>query len=455
MGGVTERVLAELARLVAGTPAAAVPGPVRAHATLVVADTVGAILAGSEEPEIRRLHRSARRAGGPATVLAAGFAGAEPWWAIVANGLAGTMLELDEGNRFARGHPGVHVLPAALAEAERLDRDGPQLLTAFVLGYEVAARLGGAAPVRPGLHMHGVHGVVGAAAAVARLRELDAAATARALAVAAGLTLATSWRTALGGATVRNAYAGVGGGTGWLAVDLAEAGLTALPDMLAETFGRISGQGLDATVVLEDLGARFEVARNYFKLHACCRYNHPAVEALEAILAAGPLDPARIEGIRVETTALAATMSDRDPPGALGAKFSIPYSLAARLILGHCGVEAFREPALSDARLRGLARRVEVAEDPALTAGMPARRPARVEVRLRGGEVRRAEVDTPAGDFDRPYPVAALRDKFVALAGPLVGAAGAATAWELCRDLEAWPSARRLGDVLRRLARAR
>jgi hypothetical protein len=133
----------------------------------------------------------------------------EPWWAIVANGLAGTMLELDEGNRFARGHPGIHVLPAALAEAERLGRSGAALLAALVVGYDVAARLGGGAPVRPGMHMHGVHGAVGAAAAVARLRELDAESTARALGVAAGLTLGTSWRTALGGATVRNAYAGV------------------------------------------------------------------------------------------------------------------------------------------------------------------------------------------------------------------------------------------------------
>ena len=91
---------------------------------LVLADTVGAILGGSQEPEVRRLHAGADRAAGPATVLGAGFALVEPWWAIVANGLAGTMLELDEGNRFARGHPGIHVLPAALAEAERLGQSG-------------------------------------------------------------------------------------------------------------------------------------------------------------------------------------------------------------------------------------------------------------------------------------------------------------------------------------------
>src|SRR5262245_24869463 len=168
-----EPVLAGFARFVSRHPAEAIPSAVRDRAALVLADTIGAILGGSQEPEIRRLHGAADRAPGPATVLGAGFPRVQPWWAITANGVAGTMLELDEGSRFARGHPGIHVLPAALAEAERLDRSGAALLLALVLGYDVAARLGGAASVRSGMHMHGVHGVVGAAAAVARLRELD------------------------------------------------------------------------------------------------------------------------------------------------------------------------------------------------------------------------------------------------------------------------------------------
>jgi 2-methylcitrate dehydratase PrpD len=448
-------VLAALARFVAATPESAIPAAVRDHAALVLADSVGAILGGSREPEVRRLHALADRAAGPATVLRAGFPRAEPWWAIVANGLAGTTLELDEGSRFARGHPGIHVLPAALAEAERLERSGAALLTALIVGYDVGARLGGAAPVRPGMHMHGVHGAVGAAAAVARLRQLDEAATARALGVAAGLTLGTSWRTALGGATVRNAYAGVAGANGWLAVDLAVAGITPLPDMLEEIFGRITGDGLDAAAVLDRLGERFEIARNYFKRQACCRYNHPAVDAVEEILSATAVGADEIASIRVATAARGATMSDRDPTGALGAKFSIPYTLAARLVLGSwqdCGVSAFQEPALSDARVRALARRVEVVEDPALTALTPAARPARVEIRLRDGRMLVRQVDQPWGEFDRPYPEALLRDKFAALASPDLGARGAGSAWDLCRSAGGAKSARDLTDGLRALA---
>ena len=45
-----EPILAGLARFVASLPHDAIPGAVRDHAALVVADTVGAILGGSQEP---------------------------------------------------------------------------------------------------------------------------------------------------------------------------------------------------------------------------------------------------------------------------------------------------------------------------------------------------------------------------------------------------------------------
>jgi 2-methylcitrate dehydratase PrpD len=450
-----EAALEALARFVAGTPGDAIPSDARRHAALVVADTVGAILGGAAEPEMRRLTASAARAEGPATALGPGFRRVEPWWAIVANGTAGTMLELDEGNRFARGHPGIHVLPAALAEAERLGAGGEAVLAAFVLGYDVAARLGAAAPVRPGMHMHGVHGVVGAAAATARLRGLEPPATAGALAVAAGLTLGTAWRTALEGATVRNAYAGVAGASGWLAVDLAQAGVTGLGDMLTETFGRIAGAAFDPAVALDGLGGRFEVSRNYFKRYACCRYNHAAIEALEAILAEHAPGPDRVAALRVETYRAAATMSGQEPAGSLAAKFSIPYALAARLVLGHCGPDAFREPALADPRIRDLARRVEVVADPALEAGFPARRPARVAMRLTDGRVLGREVENASGEFDRPYAPEILREKFIELAAPRLGTPGARAAWDLCLAVGELKSARDLTDGLRALEAGR
>ncbi|MFM8992105.1 MAG: MmgE/PrpD family protein, partial [Alphaproteobacteria bacterium] len=64
------------------------------------------------------------------------------------NGVAGTALELDEGNRFARGHPCIHVLPAAIVAAERAGASGRDFLLALCLGYELGARIGAAASLR-------------------------------------------------------------------------------------------------------------------------------------------------------------------------------------------------------------------------------------------------------------------------------------------------------------------
>jgi 2-methylcitrate dehydratase PrpD len=98
---------------------------------------------------------------------------------------------------------------------------------------------------------------------------------------------------------------------------------------------------------------------------------------------------------------------------------------------------------------------VEVLEDAVLTGQFPARRPARVEVRLRAGEVLTREVPTPSGDFDRPYPESLLREKFLGLAGALLGVGGAAETWATCRALDRLPCVTDLTGALRRTAAER
>ena len=62
------------------------------------------------------------------------------------DGTAGTMLEIDEGNQYARGHPGIHVVPALMAATRLRDASGAAFLRALVLGYEIGARIGMASP---------------------------------------------------------------------------------------------------------------------------------------------------------------------------------------------------------------------------------------------------------------------------------------------------------------------
>ena len=284
---------------------------------------------------------------------------------------------------------------------------------------------------------------------------------ARALGVAAGLTLGTSWRTALGGATVRNAYAGVGGRQRM--ARRRPGGRRAsrpLPDMLTETFGRISGTGLDAALALDGLGERFEVTRNYFKRYACCRFNHPAVEAIEEILAETPVPSDQIASIRVATSALGATMSR--PGSRRRARREVLDSLCAGGAArprrsGDCGVEPSGSPPCPTAgcgRSPGGWRSWRI---PALTALTPAR-----AARPRGGEPRRrarprrGEWTSRAGSSIARTPRTALREKFVTLAAPEPRRPRPPRrAWDLCRHVGELKSARELTGGLRALARPR
>ena len=93
--------------------------------------------------------------------------------AALIHGLAGTTLEMDEGNQFAKGHPAMHVFPALIsaAQSELLPSpvSGKDFITAFVIGYDVGARIGLSSQLRSSMHPHGTWGVVGASSAIGSL----------------------------------------------------------------------------------------------------------------------------------------------------------------------------------------------------------------------------------------------------------------------------------------------
>ena len=114
------RQIEELARFVAETRCEDIPEPVRAHAKLVLLDTLGVILAGGERPEVAALReRLGATAGTGATVYARGWPGHDPRTAALLNGIAGRAIELCEGLRLVSGQAAMQVLPAVLAVGEQ------------------------------------------------------------------------------------------------------------------------------------------------------------------------------------------------------------------------------------------------------------------------------------------------------------------------------------------------
>src|SRR3954462_2751452 len=136
------RQIEELARFVARTRCEDIAETVRAHARLVLLDTLGVILAGGERPEVAALReRLGAGAGSGATVYARGWPGSDPRTAALLNGIAGRAIELCEGLRLVSGQAAMQVLPAVLAVGESARSSGREIMTALVVGYDVAARL--------------------------------------------------------------------------------------------------------------------------------------------------------------------------------------------------------------------------------------------------------------------------------------------------------------------------
>jgi len=425
------------------------PAEVAGRTRLALLDSIGAIAAGAQEAEVQALaaRMVAREGAGEAPVIGLPLA-ARPGTAAFLNGTSGTMLELDEGNQYARGHPAIHVVPALLAAPRG---DGAALLAALALGYEFGSRVGIASKLNVAMHPHGTWGTLGAAIGVAKLHGATAAEFAGVINMAASLGLATSRKTMLEGGTVRNTYAGVSNMLGLTVWDLVRAGFEGERDGVGTVFGHVSATDFRPEEMTRELGSRWEVARNYFKRHAACRYTHGALDALGLVLArTGALLPDQVRSIEVDTYVWAAQLDSPLAPNMLAAKFSIPFALATTIVHGAATVPAFRGAARENPAVQALARRVTVNEDPALTAQLPGLRPARLRVTMQDGTVHTAEVTTNRGDTEDPYTEAEVRAKFRELTDPVYGAARAQAIEEAVLALGPHREAAALTELLAR-----
>jgi 2-methylcitrate dehydratase PrpD len=440
------KAIEELAHFVAGTRWEAIPEAVREHAKLVLLDTLGVTLAGSVQPDVAGVRARLTATGGRgATVYAPGWPTTDPRTAALLNGLAGRSIELCEGHRYVSCQGAVQVLPTALASAEWLERSGRETLAALVFGYEVAARLGAGLTARPLAHQNGQAPLLGAVAAGARLRRLDGDQTSLALRIGAILVLTPGYTNAVAGATALNVAGGMSGFAGALAPELALAGVAAQPNAIEEALGQLVGDGFRPEAVTEELGQRWEIARNYFRLRACCNPIYAALDALEDIVADLRPDPASIERIDVATYRFAANMRAQDPANYFAAKYSLPHAAAALVLRGNAGYHAFTDEVVRDPAIAAFRRRVTVREDPDLSAHVPRLKPARVTVTFTDGRQVTRLRESARGDYQDPYEEGELRSKFRELAGLVLSPAGVTQVEKLVDRLDALP---RLGDLV-------
>ncbi len=420
--------LLQLADFAAVTSLIELSEAARRRACWILADCIPVIAAGMQQPEMVALveRHLAHAAPGTAWVIGAGRR-AGSLDAALLNGTAGTWLELDEGNLFAKGHPGIQVVPAAVALAQELGSSGAELLAAVALGYEVSARISRGANTRLSIHPHGTYGVIGAAVAAARLKRFTAPQMLELLNVAATMGMATSRQTLLDGATVRNIFTGHSGYMGLTAARLIECGFTGEIDGVGNVYGKVLSDSFDRDAVVDGLGSEWLIAQSYFKLHPTGRYVHSAIDALEDLLsrAGHALDAAQIERIEVRTYALAAMLAETHVVSSFGARFSVPFALASILVHGRSGLNAFDDSAVANPAVQALAQRVDLQEDATHTARYPKEQPCDLRIVMRDGTVHQGQCVIMKGEPANPHPPHELETKFFDLGTPVWGRATA------------------------------
>ncbi|UUX51044.1 MmgE/PrpD family protein [Nisaea acidiphila] len=416
---------------ISGMRTAALPENARHHARRCVLDWFAAAIPGGVLPPATLLETALAEdldRGRSRLVPSGRFATART--AALINGTASHTVEFDDIFRDGLFHPGVVVIPAALALAEDTGAPGELFLRAVIAGYEVSNRI--AAAVNPAhydyWHTTATIGFFGGTAASAVILGLNPPQAAHALA-SAGTMAAGLQQAFRAEAMSKPIHAGRAAEGGVLAARMAEAGVTGVLDILegAAGFGAAMSRDVDWQKAVAGLGEDWTIERTTQKNHAACGHVHAAVDAARQIVTENGLAAEDIAGIEVGSYGKSLEIcGNADPKTAFEAKFSLPYCVGAVIATGAVRIAAFSPEALGDERIRTLASKVAHKVDPECDAAFPGRRSARVTIETADGRRFSHYAPTRKGDPDAPLSDAELDEKFVELVSDQLGAGTAA-----------------------------
>jgi 2-methylcitrate dehydratase PrpD len=413
------RPTAALAQFASGLAWSSLTEEERRAAKRHLLDGLGACVAGVDQPVFARTAALLDRVGGSGDVPVVGSKHRTSLLsAAYLTAVNCHAIELDDGNREGSLHPGTAVVPALLTAGYDLDVDGAALLSALVAGYEVSVSLAEVLhphASRRGFQTTGVVGGLGAAAAVARLLELDATDVEKAIGIAASAS-AGIFSYLTGGGNVKKLHPGHAAREGVFAAMAAKERIVEGPLGVAETkagvfeaFGGITPWSGNA---FDHRGGALAITRSYLKPYPCCRHIHPAIDALLELRRRHDIDPDRVERVDVGTYEAAMPHAALPFDSFTVAQLSFPYVMAAALRTGKVDLESFAGKARSDPRSGADAAKIRVSAEPECCASYPKQGPARVTVTMKDGAVHGLYVAQPLGAPENPLSDEDLAAKF-------------------------------------------
>jgi len=441
-----------LARFVIETRASDLPEAVIAAARDALIDTVGVALAGSREPVADLAARWVRDLGArPQAACWGQELATSPAEAAFANGICSHALDFDDTHPSLRGHPSATMLPAALAVGEAAGASGKEVLAAYVLGMEIAGKLGralGHSHYLRGWHTTCTIGALSATAVAARLSGLDAGGLRRAWGLAASQM---SGLVRNFGTMGKPFHAGHAARCGVLSAWMARNGFTADDAILDGKGGALDTyrgdqEGEAVSDLAGSLGRPWEIVEPgiYVKRWPCCYSSHRTLGGLFNLIGQHRLRTEEITEVAIGFLPGGDTaLVSRNPQTGLEGKFSVEYAVAAALLDGKLILETFTDAMVRRPQAREFARKVRryaIADDK-LYSGISGFNDLAVRTPRGSFEVR---IDRVPGSPAWPMTEQDRVGKFMDCATRVLGAPGAERLLELARRCQSLPNIREL-----------
>jgi len=382
-------------------------------------DCIGVMIAGVNESAPQLLKTMLAPAGSESTLLFnQGYASApEAAWI---NGTAAQVLDFDDVAQRG-GHPSAVLVPAILAEAEAVGASGRQMVLAYAAGYETWAELVRRDPDQhhsKGWHPTSIFGPIGAAAACASLRRLDASKAATAIALAASQSGGV---VANFGSMTKPFHAGRSAHAGVTSARLADIGFTASLDALENPAGFLNAVSPAGRIDVESAlqaGAEWKISgknRLSIKKYPVCFCAHRALDGVLDLLKASSIDVRNVSRITVSTSRRNATILRHHLPKTVPeATFSMEFAMAAALTAGRVGLAELNEEFVLRPDVQALTKLVEILPDDHENAAQPGYAMFdQVKIHTKDGRVLESgQITKVRGDAELPLTADELWIKF-------------------------------------------
>ena len=436
-----------LADWISGLSFEALPRRVRSRAKLAVFDACGAALAGTHHPAAQHVRRLIADMGSAPHVRIIG----DPSLRISqldAAWLLGTMTDAylySDVHVPSGGHFTAVLLPVLLAVSEVREISGPQALTAYVAGYEVAARLASAVgPNRQHWHMTSVAGTMGAAAAAGRLLGLPPEPLRQAFVLAAGETAGGDGSALQSGRAARR---------GLLSALLAGQGFSGADVKAGEeltAWQALFGDGsIQTDRMLKRWGEDFALDRAelHFKLYPTAIVAHGFIDAALALHQQN-VTPDQIRRLVCRVRPSAAPALSFAPATPQQAQHSLPYAVAVAVCDGRVGLAQFNASRVSADEVQALMGRVEVEQDASVEAPDGSDSPAVLRADLNDGRSLTETAEHARGSPQRPPTRPEFEAKFRQCAAAVLSTERTLLAARCLYQLDTLPDLRALVDTL-------